>query len=107
MSAQPVARYGVGVGSGVLEGLLELCGRFERPLLGVHGLKARDIAFCSLHDALEPTQKDLGALLEPFFKNESEHEAVTCAALLPHGFEWLFCDALLPVPERFAPDPSA
>ncbi len=86
---------------------MELCRRVERSLLEVYGLKARDITFCSLHDALEPAQKDLGALLEPFVKNESEHEAVTRAALLPHGFEWLFCDALLPVPERFAPDPSA
>lgn len=85
---------------------LELCGRVERPLLEVYGLEACDIAFFSLHDALEPTQKDLGALLTPFVTNETEREAVTRAALLSHGFERLFYDALLRVPEPHTPDPT-
>ncbi|ADI15367.1 TenA family protein [Truepera radiovictrix] len=77
---------------------LELCARVERPLLEVYGFTADEVAFFSVHEALEPAERALSGLLAPLVQTDAERERVTRAVELSHGFERLFYDGLLELP---------
>lgn len=73
---------------------LEICGRIEAPLRDRYGLTQTQLAFVSCHDALEPAERESGALISRLVRTDDDRRAVTGALALLYDTERLFYDTV-------------